>query len=62
METRIVKRDGKREAFSFEKIKSAICKAFLSVGSFATDEILTTVLSRVHQIVYALSAKACRGS
>jgi len=48
METRIVKRDGKREAFSFEKIKSAICKAFLSVGSFATDEILTTVLSRVH--------------
>lgn len=32
METFIVKRDGKREAFSFEKIKGAIRKAFLSVA------------------------------
>ena len=43
----IVKRDGKREVFSLEKIKSAIRKAFLSVGSFATNEDIATVLSRV---------------
>ena len=28
----IVKRDGKREVFSVEKIKRAVRKAFLSVG------------------------------
>ena len=44
----IVKRNGKRELFSVEKIKSAISKAFLSVGSFATQEILTNILSRVN--------------
>lgn len=33
----IVKRDGKRKAFSVEKIKRAVRKAFLSVGSYATD-------------------------
>ena len=43
----IVKRDGKREAFSLEKIKNAIAKAFLSVGSFATDDDLTAILSRL---------------
>ena len=47
-ELRIVKRDGKREPFSVEKIKRAISKAFLSVGSYATDDDLTSVLSRVH--------------
>ena len=47
-EIQIVKRDGKRENFSIEKIKSAIRKAFLSVGSFAFDENLTTILGRVH--------------
>lgn len=47
-EIQIVKRDGKRENFSIEKIKSAIRKAFLSVGSFAFDESLTTILGRVH--------------
>ncbi len=47
-EIQIVKRDGKREDFSIEKIKSAIRKAFLSVGSFAFDENLTTILGRVH--------------
>lgn len=43
----IVKRDGKREYFSLDKIKNAIRKAFLSVGSFATDEDLTNILARV---------------
>ena len=43
----IVKRDGKRAPFSVEKIKRAISKAFLSVGGYATDDDLTSVLSRV---------------
>src|SRR5574344_1225673 len=43
----IAKRDGKRENFSLEKIKNAIRKAFLSVGSRATEEELTTILSRI---------------
>lgn len=47
MELSIIKRDGKKEAFSLEKIKSAIAKAFLSVGSFATQDVITNILSRV---------------
>lgn len=47
MELFIIKRDGKREPFSMEKIRSAIAKAFLSVGSFATQEVITNILSRV---------------
>ena len=47
METFIIKRDGKKEVFSIEKIKSAIAKAFLSVGSFATQDVITNILSRV---------------
>jgi ribonucleoside-triphosphate reductase (formate) len=43
----IVKRDGKNEHFSIEKIKNAIAKAFLSIGSFATQEVLTNILSRL---------------
>lgn len=43
----IVKRDGKHLSFSVEKIRSAIAKAFLSVGSFATDEDFTTLLSHL---------------
>ncbi len=43
----IVKRDGKRVSFSIDKIKNAIRKAFLSVGSFASDEDLTNILHRV---------------
>ena len=43
----IIKRNGKREPFSVEKIKNAIQKAFLSVGSFASQEVLTNILSRV---------------
>lgn len=47
MELFIIKRDGKQEAFSLEKIKSAVAKAFLSVGSFASEEVVTNILSRV---------------
>ena len=43
----IIKRDGKRKTFSVEKIKNAIRKAFLSVGSFATEEDLVNILSHV---------------
>ena len=39
----IIKRDGKKEAFSLDKIKNAISKAFLSVGSFATQDVITNV-------------------
>ena len=46
-ETYITKRDGKKEVFSLEKIKNAISKAFLSVGSFATEGVLTNILSRI---------------
>ncbi|MBP5517927.1 MAG: anaerobic ribonucleoside-triphosphate reductase [Bacteroidales bacterium] len=43
----IVKRDGKQELFSIEKIKNAIRKAFLATGSYASDEDLTIILSHV---------------
>ncbi len=45
--TFIIKRDGKKEPFSVEKIKNAIRKSFLSVNSFATEEDLINILSRV---------------
>ncbi|MDR1120869.1 MAG: anaerobic ribonucleoside-triphosphate reductase [Dysgonamonadaceae bacterium] len=44
----IIKRDGKQEVFSFEKIKNAIAKSFLSVGCFATEEVLTNILCRLN--------------
>jgi ribonucleoside-triphosphate reductase len=44
METKIIKRDGKKETFSPEKIKNAIRKAFLSVGSAATEDVITNIL------------------
>lgn len=47
MELLIIKRNGKKEAFSIEKIKNAIAKAFLSVGSFATEDVITNILCRV---------------
>ncbi|MDR1646077.1 MAG: anaerobic ribonucleoside-triphosphate reductase [Tannerellaceae bacterium] len=47
MEIYIIKRDGKQEVFSVEKIRNAIAKAFLSVGIFATQEIITNILSRI---------------
>ncbi|MFR9603638.1 MAG: anaerobic ribonucleoside-triphosphate reductase [Rikenellaceae bacterium] len=43
----IVKRDGEKVTFSIDKIKNAIRKAFLSVGSFATNDDLVQILSRV---------------
>ncbi len=43
----IVKRDGKLALFSIDKIKSAIGKAFLSVGAFATEEDYVSILSRI---------------
>ena len=47
METQILKRDGKRETFSIEKIKNAINKAFIASGSFATEETMAALLSRL---------------
>ena len=44
----IVKRNGEKELFSIEKIKNAIRKAFISVGSFATDDDLTSILGSLH--------------
>ena len=46
-ELSIVKRDGKREAFSVDKIKNAISKAFLAEGSYASEDDLIGILSRV---------------
>ena len=46
-ELSIVKRDGKRETFSVDKIKNAISKAFLAVGSYASEDDLIAILSRV---------------
>ncbi|MBO4741552.1 MAG: anaerobic ribonucleoside-triphosphate reductase [Bacteroidales bacterium] len=43
----IKKRDGRREAFSIDKIKTAIRKAFLAAGGFATEEELAAILGRV---------------
>ncbi len=47
MELFIVKRDGIKELFSIEKIKNAVSKAFLSVGSFATQDALSNILCRM---------------
>jgi ribonucleoside-triphosphate reductase len=47
MDIFIVKRDGKPEVFSIDKIKNAISKAFLSVNIYATQDILTELLSRI---------------
>lgn len=44
----IQKRDGSTEVFSIDKIKNAISKAFLSVGSFATQDVMTSILSRLN--------------
>ena len=48
MELLITKRDGKKEVFSINKIRSAISKAFLSVGSFATQDVVNNILCRVN--------------
>lgn len=44
----IVKRDGKCVPFSIQKIENAIAKAFLSVGTFATQDDFIAILSRLH--------------
>lgn len=43
-EIQIIKRNGKKELFSIEKIKNAIRKAFLAAGSFASEDELTSIL------------------
>lgn len=47
MDTYILKRDGKQEPFSIDKIKNAISKAFIASNSFATEEILSSLLTRL---------------
>ncbi|MGM9809485.1 MAG: anaerobic ribonucleoside-triphosphate reductase [Paludibacteraceae bacterium] len=47
MDTYIIKRDGKQEPFSIDKIKNAISKAFIASGTFATEETLSVLLSRL---------------
>ena len=47
METHILKRDGKQETFSIDKIKNAINKAFIASGTFATEETMCALLSRL---------------
>jgi len=47
-DTFIIKRDGKREVFSIDKIRGAVAKAFISVGSFATQDAMTNILSRLN--------------
>ena len=44
----IIKRNGKREPFSVDKIRNAISKAFISVGGFASQEAMTNILSRLN--------------
>lgn len=46
-ETFIIKRNGQRVPFSIEKIKNAVSKAFLSVGAFATQDVLTNIMCRL---------------
>ena len=47
MDTYILKRDGKQEPFSIDKIKNAISKAFIASNSFATEETLSSLLARL---------------
>ena len=71
METYIVKRDGKHEVFTIDKIKAAISKSFLASGAFATEEVMTGILSHLNiqsgisveeiqnQVEVALMAAGC---
>ncbi|MDR1407741.1 MAG: anaerobic ribonucleoside-triphosphate reductase [Tannerella sp.] len=71
MELLIIKRDGKRECFSIEKIRNAVARAFLSAGSFASEEVMTGILCRLNisngttvediqnQVEVALMAERC---
>ena len=42
-----MKRDGKHEVFTIDKIKAAIAKSFLASGAFATEEVMTGILSHL---------------
>ncbi len=44
----IIKRNGKREPFSMDKIRNAIAKAFISVGGFASQDAMINILSRLN--------------
>ena len=44
----IIKRNGKREPFSMDKIRNAISKAFISVGGFASQDSMINILSRLN--------------
>ena len=44
----IIKRNGKREPFSMEKIRNAVTKAFVATGSFPSQEVMTNILGRLH--------------
>jgi ribonucleoside-triphosphate reductase (formate) len=48
MELYIIKRNGKQEQFSIDKIKNAITKAFLSVHLFPDSNCLSSILSRLN--------------
>lgn len=47
LEVFIIKRDGKKEIFFFDKIKNVIVKVFLLVGSFVIQDVIIIVLSCV---------------
>lgn len=44
----IIKRNGKREPFSMDKIRNAVAKAFISVGGFASQDAMINILSRLN--------------
>ena len=44
----IIKRNGKREPFSMDKIRNAVAKAFISVGGFASQDSMINILSRLN--------------
>lgn len=43
----IIKRDGKKEDFSFSKIKNAIAKAYVATGKHEDDKEIAQITSRV---------------
>ncbi len=47
-DTYIIKRNGKREPFSMDKVRNAVSKAFISVGGFASQDTMINILSRIN--------------
>ena len=43
----IIKRNGKREPFSMDKIRNAITKAFVATSAFPSPEVMTNILGRL---------------